>query len=149
MADHERTLISQRTRDGLAAAKAHGVLGNRQLHKVRNTDNSAAVAKRVESAKIRNQHIAEVIDALKEDHEGITPTQIADELNKAEYTTARGKAFTRTQVYRALASRAVAWTSKPPHYESDARAMCSDKQIPVPPLNDHGRVISPVIGFSM
>ena len=102
MGQYERELISERTKAGLAAAKARGTkLGNPNLHLVRNTDTTAAIKARSVKAAERAAQLREVIAELEtEAGYPMTLQQVADALNTAGYTTARGKAFSRTQVHR-------------------------------------------------
>lgn len=102
LAQHERELISVRTRDALAAAKARGVtLGNPRLAEVANTDTTKARAAHVAAASERNAQIGLVIAEVEaEAGADLSLQQIADELNDAGYTTARGKAFSKTSVMR-------------------------------------------------
>lgn len=102
LAQHERELISTRTRDALAAAKARGVvLGNPRLSEVANTDTGAARAAHVAAASERNSQIGMVIAEIEADSgEPMSLQQIADELNDAGYTTTRGKRFSKTAVMR-------------------------------------------------
>jgi len=102
LAQHERELISSRTRDALQAAKNRGVkLGNPRLAKVANKDSSAARAAHIATAAERNTQLGAVIDEIESDtREALSLQTIADKLNEAGYTTARGKAFTKTTVLR-------------------------------------------------
>ena len=102
LAQHERELISTRTKDALAAAKARGVvLGNPRLAEVANTDTGAARAAHVANAAERNEQIGSVIAEIEaEAGETLSLQQLADELNDAGYTTTRGKAFSKTAVMR-------------------------------------------------
>ena len=102
MAQHEREVISARTRAGLAAARARGVvLGGPNLDRDRNTDTRAARAEHLRRAGARNAQLAEIVAEIEAAAgEPMTLQRIADELNAAGYTTARGKAFTRAAVRR-------------------------------------------------
>ena len=107
MAEYERELISERTRAGLAAAKARGVvLGGPNLDRDRNTDTTAARAERTRRARRRNEELRGVIAELREEAgEPLTLAAIAERLNAAGYRTARGKAFGRGAVHRLLGGK--------------------------------------------
>jgi DNA invertase Pin-like site-specific DNA recombinase len=106
LADYERELISERTKAALKAAKARGViLGNPNLAEVRNTDTTAATAARINQASARNSEIKQIIDELQADSsEQLSLRDVADKLNAAGYTTARGRAFHPTSINRILAA---------------------------------------------
>jgi len=106
LAQYERELISERTKAGLAAAKARGVvLGGPMLDRDRNTDTTNAIAARVTKAAERNASILSIIEEIEaEQGRAMALSEIADALNTAGYTTARGKLFTRTQVHRIKAA---------------------------------------------
>ena len=105
LADYERELISTRTKDALKAAKARGVkLGNPRLSEVRCTDTTAARVARVEKAKERNAEVLEVIREIKIEAGELSLRAIANQLNSAGYTTARGKAWQATSVNRVLSA---------------------------------------------
>ena len=106
MADYERELISERTKAALKAAKARGVkLGNPNLDKVRNTSTANANQARMTRAKARKDELKQVINEIKSEFkEKLSLRQIADKLNSAGYTTARGVSFHATSVSRVLAS---------------------------------------------
>jgi len=105
LADYERELISTRTKDALKAAKARGVkLGNPRLSEVRCTDTTAARVARVEKAKERNAEVLEVIREIKIEAGDLSLRAIANQLNTAGYTTARGKAWQATSVNRVLSA---------------------------------------------
>ena len=104
LADYESEMISKRTKEALKAAKARGVkLGNPKLDEVRYTDTVAATKARVEKAKARNAEIREVITEIQNNiGNKLSLRRIADQLNHAGYTTARGKAWRSTSVMRVL-----------------------------------------------
>lgn len=99
LAEKERALISQRTRDGLAAAKASGrILGNR-------TNLASAQAKGVTSiisnADARASNVLPVIQTIQANGK-VTLRQIAEELNARGFKTARDKEWSAMQVKRVL-----------------------------------------------
>lgn len=102
LAQYERELISERTKAGLAAAKKRGVkLGNPTLHQVRNTDTSMAREAKQKLAAERNTALRDLITEIEIDAgQPMSMAAIADALNSAGYTTARGRTFTKTQVRR-------------------------------------------------
>ena len=95
LAEQEREFISIRTKAALAEAKARGVKlgGARDKTLKRN----AAVQAR---AQERAQKVAGIIQPLRE--AGKSLRQIADELNRAGVTTARGGAWQASQVKRTI-----------------------------------------------
>lgn len=105
LAQHERKMISERTKRALAAAKRKGVvLGNpngaRALHRAGkgNTDAVAAITAKADEFA---QDVRVVIEDIR--GEGITTLQgIADELNAREITTARGGQWYATTVKNVL-----------------------------------------------
>lgn len=105
MAQYERELISERTRAGLAAAKARGVvLGSPHLARDRNTNTTAARAEHVRRARVRNAELLGVVEEIREEAgEVLTLEAIAELLNVAGYRTARGKAFRASTVARIVA----------------------------------------------
>ena len=104
LAEKERALISTRTRDALARAKAAGkVLGGNRGHKIdaAATARSAEVRKAV-SAERKSDVLPEIRDLQAA---GATTLQaIADGLNAKGITTPRGKAWAPVQVSRVLAA---------------------------------------------
>jgi DNA invertase Pin-like site-specific DNA recombinase len=104
MAEYERDLISERLKAAFKAAKARGSkLGNPNLHLYRNNDTTAATAARTATAKARNSELRQVISEIKEDADkSLTLREVADHLNEAGYTTARGAKFHATSVNRIL-----------------------------------------------
>jgi DNA invertase Pin-like site-specific DNA recombinase len=92
IAQHERKLISQRTKDALQAAKARGVrLGNPKLlrgEQIGVTDPRAARQARTAKADDYARKMSSVIEELQA--KGITSFKgIADSLNDAGYRTSR------------------------------------------------------------
>ena len=106
LAQYERELISERTKSGLAAAKARGTkLGNPGLHLVRNNDTTKATQAAAEKAEERNARVRELITEFEtEAGKALSLRELAQQLNDAGYTTARGKTFTATQVSRIKAA---------------------------------------------
>ena len=107
MAQYERELIGERTRAGLAAAKARGtVLGNPQLDRVRPTDTTAARAEHVRRAAVRNAELRSVIEEIRAEAgaERLTLAGIAERLNAAGYRTVRGKGFHPGTVARIIST---------------------------------------------
>lgn len=99
LAEKERALISTRTTQALAAAKARGVtLGNPRLHEARET----AVATIKASA---DQHAANVLPIIREAQKAGARTlrQIAEVLNARGVATARGGTWHAMSVKNMLA----------------------------------------------
>ena len=95
LAQYEAQLISERTKAGLAAAKARGTkLGNPRLHLVRNTDTTKATQAAIEKAEERNALIRKRIARYEtEAGKGLSLRELARLLNDDGCTTARGKKF--------------------------------------------------------
>jgi DNA invertase Pin-like site-specific DNA recombinase len=86
VAEHEREMIAKRTKDGLAAAKARGVvLGNPALAQA----NKASAAARAKA-------LAPILAECKD----MSAHQIAAELNKRKITTPRGALWSAKTVIR-------------------------------------------------
>ena len=104
LAQHERRLISQRTKDALAVVKAKGVqLGNPEILKGRqyNTDTTAARKARTTKANAFAQDLKPVIEELQA--EDITSLKaIAKALNEQGFYTSTGKQWRPTSVRRLL-----------------------------------------------
>lgn len=98
-AQHERERISQRTKDGLAAAKIRGT----RLGKPSNLTPEArakGVSSRIQNARTNdaNRQAAEMIRMYTKD--GLSVRAIARNLNTLGMRTRRGKLFTPIQVQR-------------------------------------------------
>jgi DNA invertase Pin-like site-specific DNA recombinase len=97
VAEHEREMIAKRTKDGLAAAKAKGVvLGNPNLA-------AANRAGAIERAKALAPIFVEC--------QGMSARQIAAELNKRKVATPTGAPWSAKTVIRARERLAVQFTS--------------------------------------
>ena len=93
-AEIERDLISQRTKNGLARAKAEGkVLGNPNLK----ADNKKRIAKANDFAESLRGTLSSFIKS------GFTQRRIVEELNRIGVKTARGCEFTLVTLQRILA----------------------------------------------
>lgn len=92
-AEHEREMISQRTKDGLQAAKARGV--------VLGTNGKALAQQNRQTADDFARSTAEHIRQIPEDLRQ-TITSLTRELNARKVATARGGVWDRTRVYRLL-----------------------------------------------
>lgn len=108
LAQHERHLISERTKAALAAAKARGVRLGRRDHDIAAHATAGAVA----SAEIRSKAARAHADGLREAIEDVRAEigadaslrAIADALNSRSYRSPRGKPITFATVQRALAA---------------------------------------------
>jgi hypothetical protein len=99
LAEQERTLISQRTKSALAAAKARGVkLGNPNLAAIRGSGGEAGKAEAERFAANVLPIIAQVRNAG-----AATLQQIADALNDRGVATARGGSWYPSNVRNVLA----------------------------------------------
>jgi DNA invertase Pin-like site-specific DNA recombinase len=104
VAEHEREMISKRTKDALAAAKARGTKlgGNRgKVHLIAKKGAMASVAVRAAKAKARAADIGPIVDDIRAGG-SVTLRQIAVALNERNIRTARGGEWTATQVMRVL-----------------------------------------------
>lgn len=101
MAQHERELISKRTKDALAAKKARGEeVGNRSnlTEKGRQKGSLSRKIKALQDKANKNA----LNWALEYRKQGLTLQQTADRLNSMELTTSTGKAFAAMSVKRLL-----------------------------------------------
>ncbi len=107
MAQHERKLISQRTKEALARAKANGKqLGNPCLRRGERIPGSGipphANAGRIKEADAFAMEIAKVIQEMRGNQEMCSLREIAEGLNNAGYRTARKGQWHATSVNRIL-----------------------------------------------
>jgi DNA invertase Pin-like site-specific DNA recombinase len=103
LAEKERQLISERTKAGLAAAKARGVkLGNTRLKAGTAEYLVTARAKRAEITEKRTADYRILIAAARAAGNS-TLRQIADYLNQAGVPTARGGKWSVMSVHRVAA----------------------------------------------
>lgn len=93
-AEYEALRISQRTREGLAVAKARGkVLGNPNLHLVSSTAAMASVKSRKDNYhQTANMMVKSRIEMMST-RDGMSLQEIADTLNAEGLTTTKGKVF--------------------------------------------------------
>jgi DNA invertase Pin-like site-specific DNA recombinase len=102
VAEGEAEMISSRTKAALQAAKARGVkLGGARGATITDATREASLKVRQETAAKRNEGILTTLLGLKA--QGFeTLNQLADELNRRGYTTARGKQWSHVQVMRIM-----------------------------------------------
>lgn len=101
MAQHERELISKRTKEGLAAAKAKGKKIGRQKGYIRDP----SIAEKINLAKrsktlIINERTVKAIKHFKA--KGLSNYAIANELNQLGFTASRGGKLQSVQINRIL-----------------------------------------------
>lgn len=104
VAEHEREMISKRTKEALAAAKARGkVLGGHRPGALPNADEARTKGREVRTAKAdkRAGDLLPVIEAIKADG-ACSLRDIAAELNRRGITTARGGEWSAVQVKRVM-----------------------------------------------
>jgi DNA invertase Pin-like site-specific DNA recombinase len=104
VAEHEREMISQRTKAALAAAKAHGTkLGGDRSNLPALAVQGSRASMMVRSAKAQRR-AADLVPVIREIQAGgASLRQTAAALNERKIPTARGSEWTATQVVRALA----------------------------------------------
>lgn len=100
MAQHERELISARTKAGLEVARQKGRTGGR----AKGCDNSKSLALAHAASKVqadeRAAEVAPIVCALRK--RGVTLAEIAQTLNKSGHITPRGKRWTPKAVSRVI-----------------------------------------------
>jgi DNA invertase Pin-like site-specific DNA recombinase len=102
LAQHERELISARTRAALQAAKARGqILGGRRHGAAKISDYTQRSAKaRADQAQAFAERVRPEIDRLRA--EGLTLAAVAERLNQEGIRTSRAATWTPTAVKRVL-----------------------------------------------
>lgn len=104
VAEHEREMISKRTKEALRAAKARGVkLGGYRGHMITPEARTAALSAKREKADAFAARVLPEIDRLRHDGESLAKT--AARLNDAKIPTQRGNRWTPMGVSRVLARR--------------------------------------------
>ncbi|NID13521.1 recombinase family protein [Fibrivirga algicola] len=101
LAQHERELISSRTKAALQAKKAQGAVLGKPANLTPAAQAKGAAAN-VAQAKANENNRRALSMALAYRAAGKNLVQIADELNRAGFRTARGSSFQATQVMRLL-----------------------------------------------
>jgi DNA invertase Pin-like site-specific DNA recombinase len=104
VAEHEREMISRRTKDALAAAKARGkkLGGNRgKVHLVAKEGALASAVVRTARAKRRAADIGPIVEDIRASG-AVSLRQIAAALNERHIKTPRGGEWSATQVMRVL-----------------------------------------------
>ena len=112
LAQHERELISSRTKAALQAKKHQGItLGKPENLNDRARARSVEVRKRMAIDNIPNMQAMDIIQDKRK--QGKTFQEIADHLNSKGYTTRTGKSFHRATVKmlyeRSILSQPVQW----------------------------------------
>ena len=108
MAEFEARIISERTKDALAAAKVRGTLLGASMPACRNLKSDSGTKGARRSAVIRAENARKMYDDLIPEvctmrAAGQTLRAIAATLNERGYSTARGMAWNATQVLRLTA----------------------------------------------
>ena len=105
VAEHERQMISERTKAALAAAKARGT----RLGAPHGSDPSAARAERTRSAAAFRDRVTPDVARLA--GQGLSLQRIAAELNRLGRVTSTGKAWYPAAVWRVLTAKHPAVTA--------------------------------------
>ena len=97
LAQQERKMISERTRQALQAKKAQGFILGTPAN-LGQTERAKGLAVRQQNARLHrgNRQAGELITMYRE--KGLSLQQIADRLNAAGYQTRRGKSFHKSTV---------------------------------------------------
>lgn len=101
IAEHEREMISRRTREALAAAKDKGVvLGGYRGAQISDSMRQESITARRAKAKAYKERVLPMIADLREI--GLSLSKTARELNKMQIYTVRGGQWTATAVSRMM-----------------------------------------------
>ena len=101
IAEHERDMISRRTREALAAAKAKGIIlgGNRGGH-ISDTMRKESIAIRRAKSDVYRERVLPTISDLQ--GKGLSLGETARKLNKMQIYTVRGGQWTATAIKRMM-----------------------------------------------
>jgi len=102
MAQHEREIISKRTKDGLKVAKQNG----KQIGRKKGCDNKKAIKASIESRRIRKleRNFRQISLAKTLRRTGMTYSKIANEMNNAGFKSSFGGRIFPTSVERWIKS---------------------------------------------
>lgn len=101
IAEHEREMISRRTREALAAAKANGkVLGGYRGGCINDTMRKESIAIRRAKSDVYRDRVLPTISDLQE--KGLSLSETARKLNEMQIYTVRGGQWTATAIKRMM-----------------------------------------------
>jgi DNA invertase Pin-like site-specific DNA recombinase len=102
IAEHEREMISRRTKEALAAAKANGIIlgGNRGAHINESMRKESVTVRRARSDAYRERVLPTIADFQEK---GLSLNETARKLNEMQIYTVRGGRWTATAVSRICA----------------------------------------------